>query len=106
MPGGAGGRVILASGSPRRRELLTSLGVPFEVVVSGADEDNPETDPQRLAGELALLKDAGIEVDTVFVEPAPAGTATLMSRTRAPITGKCLSNTVRFNHMNPPPRSL
>ncbi|ASN80717.1 Maf family nucleotide pyrophosphatase [Deinococcus ficus] len=56
MPGGAGGRVILASGSPRRRELLTSLGVPFEVVVSGADEDSPETDPQRLAGELALLK--------------------------------------------------
>ncbi len=56
MPGGAGGRVILASGSPRRRELLTSLGVPFEVVVSGADEDSPETDPQRLAGDLALLK--------------------------------------------------
>lgn len=56
MPGGAGGRVILASGSPRRRELLTSLGVAFEVVVSGADEDSPETDPQRLAGELALLK--------------------------------------------------
>lgn len=48
--------VVLASGSPRRRELLTQLGVPFEVVVSGEPEDSPETNPERLAGELAQLK--------------------------------------------------
>ncbi|MEF2277671.1 Maf family nucleotide pyrophosphatase [Deinococcus sp. YIM 134068] len=48
--------VVLASGSPRRRELLTHLGVAFRVVVSGADEDSPETDPARLAGELSNLK--------------------------------------------------
>ncbi|MBP6786455.1 MAG: septum formation protein Maf [Candidatus Promineofilum sp.] len=30
---------ILASASPRRRELLGLLGYPFEVLVSGADED-------------------------------------------------------------------
>ena len=30
--------IILASGSPRRREILTTLGVPFRVVVSDADE--------------------------------------------------------------------
>lgn len=48
--------VILASGSPRRRELLTNLGVPFRVVVSGEAEDSTETDPQRLAAELARLK--------------------------------------------------
>jgi septum formation protein len=30
--------MILASASPRRRELLGSLGVPFEVVVAGIDE--------------------------------------------------------------------
>lgn len=48
--------VILASGSPRRRELLTNLGVPFRVVVSGEAEDSPERDPARLAGELAALK--------------------------------------------------
>ena len=33
-------RLILASGSPRRRELLGLLDYPFEVVVSGADEDS------------------------------------------------------------------
>ncbi|WP_051086939.1 Maf family nucleotide pyrophosphatase [Deinococcus apachensis] len=48
--------VILASGSPRRRELLANLGVPFRVVVSGEAEDSPERDPERLAGELAALK--------------------------------------------------
>ncbi|WP_103128399.1 Maf family nucleotide pyrophosphatase [Deinococcus aerius] len=51
-----GREVILASGSPRRRELLANLGVPFRVVVSGEAEDSPERDPERLAGELAALK--------------------------------------------------
>lgn len=31
--------LILASGSPRRRELLALLNYPFEIVVSGADEE-------------------------------------------------------------------
>lgn len=31
-------RIILASGSPRRKELLEREGIPFEVRVSGADE--------------------------------------------------------------------
>ena len=30
--------IVLASSSPRRREILTMLGIPFRVVVSGADE--------------------------------------------------------------------
>lgn len=48
--------MILASGSPRRRELLAHLGVNFRVVVSGEAEDSPEADPARLAGDLAALK--------------------------------------------------
>ncbi|GGR44484.1 Maf-like protein [Deinococcus seoulensis] len=62
MPGVSGGadltapRVVLASGSPRRRELLGGLGVTFEVIVSGEDEDSTQTDPRALAAELALLK--------------------------------------------------
>ncbi|MDV6374655.1 Maf family nucleotide pyrophosphatase [Deinococcus arenicola] len=48
--------VVLASGSPRRRELLTLLGVTFRVQVSGEDEDSNETDPHKLAAELAALK--------------------------------------------------
>lgn len=48
--------MILASGSPRRRDLLANLGVSFRVIVSGEAEDSPERDPARLAGELAALK--------------------------------------------------
>jgi septum formation protein len=33
-----GVRLILASGSPRRRELLGYLGVPFEIIVTDAEE--------------------------------------------------------------------
>jgi septum formation protein len=31
--------IYLASGSPRRRELLGQIGVPFEVIHAGVDED-------------------------------------------------------------------
>ncbi len=31
-------KVILASGSPRRKELLSGLGIPFEVIASDIDE--------------------------------------------------------------------
>lgn len=49
-------RVVLASGSPRRRELLEALGVAFEVDVSDVDETVEETDPVRVAEMLAERK--------------------------------------------------
>ncbi len=49
-------RIILASASPRRRELLAYLGVTFEVVPADLDESTTETDPTRTAEELALRK--------------------------------------------------
>jgi septum formation protein len=36
-------RVILASASPRRRQILSLLGLPFEVIPSNAAEDFPKT---------------------------------------------------------------
>lgn len=48
---------ILASGSPRRRELCASAGLSFRVVVSGADEDLPEgLRPEVLVETLAARK--------------------------------------------------
>ena len=49
--------VVLASGSPRRREILTRLGVPFEVFPPDIDESpHPGERPEPLATRLAEEK--------------------------------------------------
>lgn len=55
-------RLILASGSARRPELLASLGLTFEIVPAGVDESSEESDPERLACELAMRKAAVVAV--------------------------------------------
>ena len=49
-------KIILASRSPRRREILSALGVQFEIVSADADESSDEADPACLVRELALRK--------------------------------------------------
>lgn len=50
-------RIILASGSARRKEILELLGLEFEVVESGYNEDLIKTDdPVELVEELAIQK--------------------------------------------------
>lgn len=50
-------RLILASASPRRRELLGQLGVVFEVVVAHVTEhEDPTTDPRVMVAHNAALK--------------------------------------------------
>lgn len=49
-------RLLLASASPRRRELLAALGATFEVVAADVDETTEERDPVRIAEGLALRK--------------------------------------------------
>ena len=54
-------KFILASNSPRRRELLAMLGMDFEVIVSDCDENvlgNPT--PDELVRELALRKASAV----------------------------------------------
>jgi septum formation protein len=49
-------KIILASGSPRRRELLEQIGYTFEIVTSEKEEVYQSTEPQEIVKELALLK--------------------------------------------------
>ena len=49
-------KIILASGSPRRRELLTQIGIDFDIVTSNADEIITKTQPQDIVCELSSLK--------------------------------------------------
>ena len=49
--------MILASASPRRRELLGQLGVPFDVVVADITEhEESSTDPRVMVAHNAALK--------------------------------------------------
>lgn len=49
-------KIILASGSPRRKELLEQAGYDFTVEVSDADEKISEKAPDRLVEELSMRK--------------------------------------------------
>ncbi len=48
--------LILASGSPRRRELLSHLGVTFRVLTSDIPEVSAHSDPAEVARDLAEQK--------------------------------------------------
>jgi len=63
-------RLILASGSPRRADLLRQIGLEFEVIPSDIDEDEISGDsPQQRALNAALAKamDVARKVDDGIV---------------------------------------
>ena len=87
--------IVLASSSPRRRELLEKAGILFEVVVSPAEEVHDATMKPHILCELnATLKAAAVAEkrpeatvigsDTlVFIEEIPLGKPTDMAEARA-----------------------
>ncbi|MDD6762801.1 MAG: Maf family protein [Clostridiales bacterium] len=110
-------KIILASASPRRSELLRNMGLDFSVVVSDADEASVDRDvpPEIYVQELALLKAAStakkitdrkdaivISADTVVVNngailgkpdseaEAERMLSELSSRTHQVFTGICV----------------
>lgn len=49
-------RIILASASPRRKELLEQIGLPFEVMTSHVEERISSARPDRVVEELSCQK--------------------------------------------------
>ena len=49
-------KIILASASPRRRELLEQIGLEFEIKVSNVEERSTATTPWQLVEELSAQK--------------------------------------------------
>lgn len=61
-------RLVLASGSPRRRELLALLGVPFDVIPVDLDESaRPGESPHDLVRRLAIDKAGSVAVSDLDV---------------------------------------
>ena len=115
--------LILSSNSPRRKELLAGLDIPFEVrVIEDIDESYPDTLPTgEIAEYIAQKKAAAYEVgndevlitaDTIVVlddqilgKPADAEEAKLMLRslsgkTHHVITGVCLKSHDQLHHFS------
>jgi septum formation protein len=72
------GRFILASASPRRLELLRSLGVEFEVIPSKAEELHDELADARKLCELNAERKA-LEVAERFPDAVVFGADTLVT---------------------------
>jgi len=49
-------KLILGSGSPRRRELLTQIGLEYTVITSDVDEKITKENPEDIVQELSLQK--------------------------------------------------
>lgn len=113
-------KIILASNSPRRRQLLAGLDVDFEVkVIPGIEENVPEGTPVELIaetlarqkaepykpniddGELVLTADTIVVVDgevlgkPVDEEEAKAMLHKISGKTHKVITGVCFTTRAR-----------
>lgn len=53
-------RIVLASGSPRRKEILAQIGAAFEVIVSDCEEKAESREPEALVKELSAQKAAAV----------------------------------------------
>lgn len=84
-------RIILASQSPRRRELLTKMGVAFEAIPSQYDEQlDQNRDVNEVAKELALGK--ALDVAKQYPDAYVIGSDTIVT-----IHGKQLEKPVDIN---------
>jgi septum formation protein len=64
--------LVLASGSPRRREILSQLGVRFQVMESGAEEGDPTSGtPEAYACKAAELKGSAVVARLAAAGPVP-----------------------------------
>lgn len=53
-------KFILASKSPRRKEILEGLGLKFQIITADTDESCNKSDPYEYTSELALRKGVAV----------------------------------------------
>jgi septum formation protein len=62
-------KLILASASPRRKELLGHLKVPFEVMTLNVPEESAAKDPVKFSEEIAILKGEAVYKKLLTINP-------------------------------------
>ena len=77
-------RIILASGSPRRKELLLQIGIVPEIIVSHVEEKITSDEPSGVVMSLAEQKAVDV------AEDMPEGAVVLGSDTVVAADGKIL----------------
>jgi len=64
-------QIVLASGSPRRKELLDLIGAEFKIITSNKEEIITSTNPEEVVKELSMMKAedvvAGVEGPAVIL---------------------------------------
>lgn len=80
-------KIILASASPRRRELMEQAGYEFEIQVSHKEEAYTSTTPEEIVKELALLKAKDIATQNEIKNLVVIGADTVVAH-RGMILGK------------------
>lgn len=66
-------KIVLGSASPRRRELLSQIGVESTVRISEKEEVYHSTVPEEIVKELALMKAENVAEDLAAKLRDPAG---------------------------------
>ena len=88
-------KIILGSACPRRRELLSQIGVSFEVRTSGREEIYHSAIPEEIVRELALMKAENVAGDlTDEQNEAPKDTIVIGADTIVVLDGKILGKPV------------
>ncbi len=111
--------IILASGSPRRKQLLTELGLNFEVRTKATPEDYPDDlaaeeiaellairkakafEEELSDNQLVIAADTTVVLDGKLLEKAPDALQaaqmlrTLSGKTHQVITGVCLKSKLK-----------
>lgn len=80
--------LILASASPRRSEILTSLGIDFRVLVSDADENSNSTDAGGHVEDIARAKCEAVAKSLGGVEALSDNTMILAADTLVVLDGE------------------
>jgi len=79
-------RILLASKSPRRRELLTDMGLEFEILTTDVEESfDPSLSPAEVVQYLSKLK-----LSTIDMSRYPANTIFIACDTIVVVDGKII----------------